>query len=291
LNTQRSNASAAPLHPNSLKYAQQLYQWLIAPLDDALRNIETLIVVPDGILLHLPFAALHDGKQFLIEKFAVAVSPGLCLTQARLAVDKNNLLLGGLSEEVQGFSALPCAGYELDKLHESAAGNTRTLLLNQDFTRDSFRKSVENHNFDVVHLASHGEFSPQPDKSFILTYDGRLSLNDLGNLARLGELRGRPLDLLTLSACETAKGNDRAALGLAGVTLQSGAVSALASLWKVDDTATPAVVLEFYRQWQNGASKAQALRQAQLKLLQDEQYAAYRHPYYWSAFLLIGNWL
>ena len=125
-----------------------------------------------------------------------------------------------------------------------------------------------------------------------MTYDGKLTLDKLERLLSLTTVQGKPVDLLTLSACETAVGNERSALGLAGVALRAGVKSAVASLWQVDDEATPVVIIEFYRQLQNpNLSKAKALQQAQIKLLTDDNYVHYQHPYYWSAFLLIGNWL
>jgi len=146
--------------------------------------------------------------------------------------------------------------------------------------------------YSIVHIASHGQFSANLKNTFVLTYNDKLSMDKLEDLMNLTILKNDPVDLLTLSACETAVGDDRAALGLAGVALKAGVQSALASLWKVDDEATPAVVIEFYRQLQNpNISKAEALQKAQKMILTDKLYERYRHPYFWSAFLLIGNWL
>lgn len=275
-----------------LPFAEQLYAWLIQPVEAELqaRGIENLIIVPDSILRTVPFAALHNGEQYLIERYAIGISPSLCVSVSQpLAGRLPDMLLGGISEAVQGFEAIPCVAYELQTLHEKYAAQ-QPLLLNEDFQLANIQQSVSARDYAIVHIASHGEFNAAVDKSFILTYDGKLTLDKLEKLNELRQVSDSPIDLLTLSACETAKGNDRAALGLAGVALKAGARSVLASLWQVDDNATPAVVIEFYQQLQNSQNKVQALRQAQQQLLQSEAYAKYRHPYYWAAFLLLGDW-
>jgi len=142
----------------------------------------------------------------------------------------------------------------------------------------------------VVHIASHGKFDKDPRKTFLLTYDGKLTMNDLEQLIGMSKFRKEPVELLTLSACQTAAGDDRAALGLAGVALKAGARSAIATLWFINDEATSELVADFYRQQSVNPSfsKAQALQQAQINMLKQEQY---KHPAYWAPFLLIGNWL
>jgi CHAT domain-containing protein len=275
-----------------LQPAQILYRWLIEPLTTYLADIDTLVIVPEGILYTIPFAALHDGQQFLIQKYALATVPSLCLNQSLLTQPRSaNILLGGLSKSVQGFSALPCAEYELTTI-QALFNHTPQPLLNEKFTLTALQRSLNQTTYSTVHIASHGQFSANLDNTFILTYDGKLTLDKLERLLSLTTVQGKPVDLLTLSACETAVGNERSALGLAGVALRAGVKSAVASLWQVDDEATPVVIIEFYRQLQNpNLSKAKALQQAQIKLLTDDNYVHYQHPYYWSAFLLIGNWL
>jgi CHAT domain-containing protein len=140
-----------------------------------------------------------------------------------------------------------------------------------------------------VHLATHGEFSRKGGESYVLTYDGRLDMDDLQQFMSMTTFREQPIELLTLSACQTAAGDDRAALGLAGIAVKAGARSALATLWFINDQASAVLVSEFYSQLQDPSlSKVKALQQAQLKLLEDPRYS---HPIYWSPFLLIGNWL
>jgi CHAT domain-containing protein len=279
--------------PNStlLKGLKTLHSWLIQPLLPQLNQINTLIIVPDGALRTIPFAALHDGEQFLIEQYALAITPGLCLSQPQAIKPKEKtILLSGLSEAVQGFSELPCAKSELETLQQFFEPTNNPLLLNRQFTVPTLQKELAQKGHSIVHIASHGQFSGSLEKTFILTYDDKLSLNKLEQLMSLATITGKPIELLTLSACETAVGDDRAALGLAGVALKAGVKSALASLWKVDDIATQAIIIEFYRQLQNGHSKAKALQKAQSMMLTDKRYATHQHPYFWSAFLLIGNW-
>ena len=278
--------------PALLKQAQTLHSWLIEPLLAHLDQINTLIIVPDGALRTIPFAALHDGQQFLIQQYALAITPGLCLSQPQpLRQKEKTILLSGLSEAVQGFSALPCAKSELETIQNLFETTDKPLLLNRQFTIPTLQTELAQKGHSIVHIASHGQFSGNFDKTFILTYDDKLSLNKLEQMMRLATIKGNPVELLTLSACETAVGDDRAALGLAGVALKAGVKSALASLWKVDDIATQAIIIEFYRQLQHNAmSKVKALQKAQTMMLTDKRYAAHQHPYFWSAFLLIGNW-
>jgi len=276
-----------------LEPAQTLYNWLIQPLSSGLHDIKTLIIVPDGALRTMPFSALHDGQQFLIQKYALAITPGLCLRSqpAQPLHEPAGILLGGLSEAVQDFSSLPCAEHELKSLFQ-LFDSVDAPLLNHDFTTPNVHLELKQKAYSVVHIASHGQFSGNLKDTFILTYDDKLSMDSLEQLMSLATLQKRPVELLTLSACETAVGDDRAALGLAGVALKAGVASALASLWKVDDVATQAIVVEFYRQLHNhNLSKALALQNAQKIMLTDRKYRAYQHPYFWSAFLLIGNWL
>jgi CHAT domain-containing protein len=269
--------------------AQQLYDWLIRPIEAELtdRGVDTLVVVPDGPLRGIPFAGLHDGRQFLIERFAVAITPGLNLLEPRpLTISGSRLLLAGLTDPVQGFPALPYVAEELSAIGREYGGET---LKDQQFRQDTVRSALANVPYSVIHIASHGKFESEARNSFLLTYDGRLSMDELESLVKLSEFRREPVELLTLSACQTAAGDDRAALGLAGIAIKAGARSALATLWFVNDQASGLLVTEFYRHLsERSVSKAKALQRAQLTLLRD---ARYRHPGYWAPFLMIGNWL
>jgi CHAT domain-containing protein len=272
-----------------LPHAQQLYNWLIRPFEPALASVrvDTLVFVPDGPLRTIPMAALHDGQQFLISKYAVATTPGLKLTDPRPLPRGNIRVLAlGLTNAVQGFSALPHVSPELDTIRRLYSGE---VLLNQQFRIPSVEKELQEKSFNVVHIASHGQFDSDVKKTFLLTFDGKLTMDRLDQT--IGRLRFREdaLELLTLSACQTAAGDDRAALGLAGIAIKAGARSALATLWYINDQASSDLVAEFYRQLQDPAiSRAKALQRAQVQLLSNWRYA---HPGYWSPFLLLNNWL
>jgi CHAT domain-containing protein len=184
---------------------------------------------------------------------------------------------------------LPHVTRELEAFQRLFPG--RVQLLPQ-FRRAELEAALHKRQFHIVHIASHGRFAPHVADSFLLTADAeknKLTLTQLGELVGRVRFRKEPLELLTLSACETALGDDRAALGLAGVAIQAGARSVLATLWRVEDEATAMLMAAFYEQLQlPDVSRAQALQQAQLRLLQQPQYA---DPFFWAPFLLLNNWL
>jgi CHAT domain-containing protein len=164
-----------------------------------------------------------------------------------------------------------------------------TTLLDAAFLRQRFAREMRDGDWSVVHIASHGEFGSDPSRSFVLAYDGQLSLDDLEASIKLARFRDVGLELLVLSACQTAAGDDRAALGLAGLALKAGARSALATLWFVSDEASGLLAVEFHRQLRDGRlTKARALQEAQRSMIADPLLG---HPAYWAPFLLIGNWL
>ena len=164
------------------------------------------------------------------------------------------------------------------------------VLLNAAFTPEMVARELKGENYRVFHMATHGTFDRDPEKTFLATHDGKISLNKLEELIKFSQFREEPLELLTLSACETAVGDEVAALGLAGVAVKSGARSVLASLWQVSDKATKELMTEFYRQYfQNpNLTKAQALQNTQKKLIATTEF---NHPSQWAPFLIIGNWL
>ena len=272
-----------------LPLGQQLYDWMIRPLEPLFQKheISTLVIVPDGALRTIPLSALHDGKQFLIAKYAVATTPGLNLTDPKpLQRNKMSVLSAGLTEGVQGFAPLPNILQELSTI-ETIFGSHP--LVNRQFVAANLEQAMKDRQFSVVHIATHGKFEAHPEDSFLLTFDDKLNMDRLNQLIGLYRFRDEPLELLTLSACETAAGDDRAALGLAGLAIKAGARSALATLWFINDEASAILVGEFYRQLTDPSiSKAVALQRAQLKLIQDP---IYRHPTYWAPFLLLNNWL
>ncbi|NJN72658.1 MAG: CHAT domain-containing protein [Limnothrix sp. RL_2_0] len=288
---ERFHSSFSPGFPGDRhrNYAKQFYDWLIQPIEAELRaaDIQTLVFIPDSFLRNIPMAALYDGEQYLIEKYSIAISPGLQLFPQGINQQKLDVFAGGLSEARQGFESLPGLNKEIGLIAEQAKS---LVLLNQNFTYDNLIETVNDQSFPVVHLATHGQFSSDPDRTFLLAWDQRISLESFDRLfekRRLGILD--PIELLVMSACQTAQGDNRAVLGLSGFALRSGAKSTLGSLWPVSDESTTELMIEFYDQLLNqNQSKAEALRQAQLKLLRDP---TYEHPFFWSAFILVGNWL
>lgn len=273
--------------------SKQLYDWLIQPIEQELDAVDTLVFVLDGPLRSVPMAVLYDGDQYLVENYAVALSLGLQLidpkplTQTRLEV-----LAAGLAEppeDFQQFSPLPQVSEEIAGISKTVSQSKQ--LLDQDFTREQFETSMNEVPFNVVHLATHGQFSSDADKTFVLAADGPIKVNDFDTLLRNRATRQQePIELLVLSACQTATGDDRAALGLAGVAVRAGARSTLASLWNIGDSSTSLLVSEFYRELANEKiSKAEALRRAQLKLLNDD--SGFSRPSAWAPYVLVGNWL
>jgi CHAT domain-containing protein len=272
-----------------LPHARRIYDWVVRPIEPLLEKarVETLVFVPDQPLRSIPLGALHDGRDFLIVRYALATAPSLTLTEPQpLAVKGARVLASGLTEAVQGFPALPYVGLELDGLNAIGSG---AVLRDRTFTADNLERELRDKPFSIVHVASHAQFESDSRRSFLLTYDGRMTIDRLESSMKLNRYRDEPVELLFLSACQTAAGDERAALGLAGVAVKAGARSALATLWHINDQASSLLVAEFYRQvGQPGVSKAEALRRAQLRMLTDLRY---RHPGYWSPFLVIGNWL
>lgn len=277
--------------------SQQIYDWLIRPMEAELaaQTIETLVFVADGALRNVPLSILHDGQQFLIEKYAIALSPGLTLPTSQPLSESNlRALAFGLSETRpdflphEGFAPLENVATELAIIQDQLPSQQR---LNQSFTGNSLQGLVRDDPAPVVHLATHGQFSSNPDDTFLLAWDRRLTLADLSQLLS-SRTDQTAIELLMLSACKTATGDSRATLGLAGVAIQSGARSTIASLWSVDDVATTELMGHFYQALTTPSAgtpvtRAQALRQAQLALLNNPNFRA---PIYWSAFVLVGNW-
>ncbi|MBD2295778.1 CHAT domain-containing protein [Anabaena sphaerica FACHB-251] len=273
-----------------LAIAQKLYNLLIRPTeaDLAANNTKTLVFVLDGVMKNLPMAALYDGKEYLIEKYSLAQTPGLQLLSPQpIQKQPLKILIGGISEARQGFSPLPGVGLEVKGITSEIPTQ---ILFNQTFTSTDIQNLIRATPFPIVHLATHGQFSSNAQDTFILTWDNRLNVKELGELLQNREQdSNNPIELLVLSACQTAKGDNRAPLGIAGVAVRSGARSTLATLWSVDDASAAEFMVEFYRQLvQFKVTKAEAIRLAQIKLLKQPEYS---NPFYWAPFVLLGNWL
>jgi CHAT domain-containing protein len=302
-----------------LPIAQQLYQSLIAPMEAQLaaNGIETLVFSMDSGLRTLPLGALHDGEQFLLEKYAVALVPSFGLTDVTYSDIRNRELLGMGSAIFDDLSPLPAVPTELQNIVTTfGRGN---VFLNEQFTADNFRKVNQEKQYGIIHLATHAEFQGGSlNESYIKFFDSRVGLNQIQELAtELGwnTSQNPPIELLTLSACRTAVGDQEAELGFAGLAVLSGAKASLASFWYVSDTGTLGLMSEFYSRLGSKPLKAEALRQTQLALLRgevriengmlllsngttvplppelvDQGNMTLSHPYFWSAFTVIGNW-
>ncbi|MCC0177605.1 CHAT domain-containing protein [Waterburya agarophytonicola K14] len=272
--------------------AQKLYSWLIAPVLQELeqQQVETLVFVPDGSFRNIPLATLHDGEKYLIQQYNVALTPGLQLL-APLPLEKVQLktLAAGITQQRRGFSSLEYVNQELLNIQNQ----TDTFVLRDEkFTQQSLQTNIESSDYSIVHIATHGQFSSNLDDTFLLAWDSDIKISDLDQiLSSRNSDRQRAIELLILSACETARGDKRAALGLAGIAVKAGAKTTLATLWAVYDQSTASTMNNFYQNIshpQVKGNKAKALRQAQLSLIESPQF---KHPYYWSPFIMIGNWL
>ena len=302
---------------------QRLYQLLIEPIeaDLAADNADTIALSLDSELLGLPIQALNDGEKFLVEKYAVAVVPSFGLTDIGYTDIRKRSLLAMGSSVFKDQAALPAVPVELSTI--STNNVQGRSLLNDQFTVNNFIQTFqeiiqESQRPGIIHLATHGEFAPGNYlDSYIQFNDQRVSLPEFRQIAEKlgwGSAETAP-ELLVLSACRSAVGDPIAELGFGGLAVASGAKSALASLWYVSDLGTLALMNEFYAALQLNPVKSQALQQAQLNLLKGSTQLRsgklilasgrvidlpgelsqvpdqdFTHPYYWSAFTLIGNW-
>jgi CHAT domain-containing protein len=300
--------STTPLNPQELientqtllPILQRLYSWAIEPLETQLaaNKIKTLVFVLNGRLQNVPMAALYDGKQYLLQKYGVALAPSLQLIDAQNPLQtKTRVLAAGLSQqvEIQGiiFPALDNVRQELRQIEEIFPKSRK--LLNREFTIKNIEQQLQA-DFPIIHLATHGVFSSDPEQTFIITGDRQtLGIDRLSKL--LNSNSNRP-ELIVLSACDTAAGDERAILGLAGVAVRSGS-STIASIWSVEDAFTTKLMTQFYQEYEDvNTTKVEALQKAQLSLIDSlaanpplpELKQLPPHPYYWAAYVLVGKW-
>ncbi len=271
---------------------EELYNWLVRPALSQLQanpEIKTLVFNPDTAFQLFPINVLHDGKQYLIEHYAVATTPGLKLRPgqalSRIPWKGDRSFVGGISDSQGESKALPGVTTELDIIDRQIRSQAhRNSALSLKVLKTALSKTP----IALLHLATHGQFSATPGETFLQLWGDRLTVKDLGILFEERTINGLPpLELLILSACQTAQGDRRAALGIAGIAVQSGARSTIASLWTVDDRSTAQLMQYLYQNLDQNLPRGEALRQAQLMLLKDPEFS---HPYYWSAFTLLGAW-
>jgi CHAT domain-containing protein len=285
---------------------QGTYQWFFQEADEKIAasqtKVKTLVFVLDSVLQDLPVAALHDGEKYFIEKYPISVTPSLRLLEPqRITWDNLHILGNGRSNfsnlENDNWNDLPYVKEEIQNIESQFPRQTEPLL-NQDFTTNNLNEKVNNSFFPIVHIATHGKFSSQAENTFIFAWDGKIKIEDLGRLLRINDpTRLNDIELLVLSACQTAQGNDRTTLGMAGTALQARARSIIASSWVVNDRSTVNLMEHFYRslkttlQENESTSKARLLQQAQVALLKGEYGEEYTRPHFWAPFVLVGNWL
>jgi filamentous hemagglutinin family protein len=299
--------------------AEQLYQWLIAPMQPELEahNIDTLVFSMDAGLRTLPLAALYDGNQFLVEKYSLGLIPSLSLTDTSYKdtsdrdVKSSKVLAMGASKFPDKYdqNPLPAVPLEISTIVDKIWPGSS--FLNENFTLPNLQDK-RNQQYKIIHLATHGDFQPGgAENSYIQFWDTKLQLNQLSEL----KLSKPQVELLVLSACTTAVGDEQAELGFAGLAVNAGVKSALASLWYVSDAGTLGLMTEFYQELRTAPIKAEALRRAQLSMLRGEvrlqdgylvrsgnnqalplpaELTArgdrnLSHPYYWAAFTMIGS--
>ncbi|MEW6494955.1 MAG: CHAT domain-containing protein [Cyanobacteriota bacterium] len=293
--------------------AQQLDQWMIAPLESHLEalGIDTLIFCMDAGLRLIPIAALHDGQQFLVEKYSIGSIPSVSLTNSRYKAVKDTQVLGMGASLFEKLAPLPAVPTELKVITQQLW--TGTSFLNEEFTAKNLK--AQRQPFGIIHLATHADFQPgNADNAYIQLWDSQLKINQL---RQMGWSQPPQVELLVLSACRTALGDVDAELGFAGLAVQAGVKSALASLWYVNDEGTLALMSGFYQHLrrEDVTIKAEALRRAQLAMLHKqvrlengqlqglEQLGSiplpselarrgnkdFSHPYYWAAFTIIGS--
>jgi CHAT domain-containing protein len=290
--------------------AQELYKWLVAPLEADLqtREIQNLVFLMDAGLRSVPIAALHDGKGFLIERYSVGLMPSLSLSNTLYKDIRNSQVLAMGAAKFPDQKPLPAVPIEVSTI----AGQLwqGKSFLDNTFTLENLKQARQQNPFGIIHLATHGEFrSGPPSNSYIQLWDTKLLLDQL----RLLGWNNPPVELLALSACRTALGNQQAELGFAGLAVLAGAKSALASLWSVNDQGTLALMTDFYQQLDQAPIKAEALRRTQVAMLKGQvrlegsklrisdkeiplppelvqaRNQTLEHPYYWSGFTMIGN--
>ncbi|HEY9831042.1 MAG TPA: CHAT domain-containing protein [Stenomitos sp.] len=293
-----------------LPAAQQLYQWLVAPIESELQaqGIQNLVYITDVGLRSVPLAALYEGRRFLIERYSVGRMPSFSLTDTRYQDIKTSQVLAMGASKFITQNPLPAVPLELSVITPMLWQGKS--YLNNAFTLDNLKIQRRQKPFGIIHLATHAHFKPgAPSNSYIQLGNGKLSLNQLRQLA----WNNPPVELLVLSACRTALGDREAELGFGGLAVQAGVKSALGSLWNISDEGTLGLMSEFYQQLKTAPTKSEALRQAQLAMLKGKVRVTggvlqatgenvplppelaklgdvdFSHPNYWSGFTMIGS--
>ncbi|WP_160148443.1 CHAT domain-containing protein [[Leptolyngbya] sp. PCC 7376] len=296
---------------------ESIHQQVFEPIEETLREeeISNLLISLGRDLRSVPWAALYDGEQYLIEKYSLSITPNLSLTDTsyRPLHDREMLAMGASS--FSELNDLPAVPTELELITQQF-DNSR-YFLNEEFTEENLLAARDEINPGIIHLATHASFQGGNLQNSYIQLWGEEQLA-ISEMKQLQWFREPPVELLVLSACQTALGNPEAELGFGGLAIQAGVRSAVASLWEVSDVGTMALMSEFYQNLRdpNIRTKAEALRQAQIALIRGDvridgnqlrggtrsPYSielsgnftaptsnSLAHPYYWSAFTLIGS--
>ncbi len=266
-----------------LSNLQNVYNSIIKPIKKYLPAKGKLVFVPDNYFQSLPIGMLHDGKDYLMKSYNISVGLNLPLQGRISSKDKDiKVIFAGISEPINQLNALP----EVEKEAALVKENTSKLklLLNKKFTNSRFQRVIsQKSNFPVIHISTHGQFSSDPEQTYILAWDEAINVREFESLIRNHKV---PIELLVLSACQTAKGDKRSGLGIAGVAVMAGAQNTLATLWLVDAESTAILMGDFYKGLKNGLNEVEALRQAQIALSKNPKYS---HPYYWAPFIVVSR--
>ncbi|MBE9163662.1 CHAT domain-containing protein [Tychonema sp. LEGE 06208] len=292
----RKNLQTPGNNPEVIADAKKVYQWLLAPLKPELDKnpqIETLVFVLDGDLRNIPMAVLYDEKteQYLVQdKYAIAISPQLTLFAPQPLQQKLKVFVGGIgqSQNIDGkqFETIQKLKEELEGISQKVPASQP--LLEANFTKANIQNKLQTGNFSAIHLKTHGEFSSDPDETYIVAYQKLLKGQDIANLIETETPQQQTnIELLVLSACQTASGDNRAVLGLAGIAVRAGARSTLSTLWEAQDAPNTELMLRFYEELSKpGMTRAKALHFAQKSLLE-----RYEPANIWATYILVGNWL
>ncbi|MEQ1604404.1 MAG: CHAT domain-containing tetratricopeptide repeat protein [Pyrinomonadaceae bacterium] len=253
---------------------QQLYDQLLRPLEEHLAGGE-LITVPVGPLNYVPFHALHNGTQYVLQQFEVGYAPSAAiwmkLQKKNAKISRTALLMAFADEKIPLVESEIC---EIGKILPKAASFAGEAATVQAFFANAVGK-------DVIHLACHGQFRPDnPLFSSLHLADGWITVRDM--LAKRLDA-----SLVTLSACETGRNKIFAGdeiLGLARGFLSAGASAIIVSLWNVNDAATSGLMGSLYSHLMGGEMPGGSLRNAQIEMIEQGS-----HPFFWSPFIKIGR--
>lgn len=276
------------------QYSYELYRYLLQPADqDGILPHEGVVAfVLDSRLQNIPMGLLYDGSRYLVERYSLVLANSRIRPPQQLQASQFRGLVAGVSETAPSFTnpitpplkPLPAIAVEIEQVRRNLRSSV--VLLDAAFTTERLEQRLNQSNLPILHISTHGQFSSDPEQTVLVAWDSLISSTDFDQLLQNASSGGT--ELLVLSACQTAKGDRRSALGIAGIAVQTGTRSTVATLWTVDAESTAVLMAQFYQNLRAGMPKAAALREAQLTMLNSD---AFSHPYFWAGVILIGGWL